>query len=402
MVSSRWSYGPDGLRERPVAPSPLLPRWRDLQPLLLRSAGVVGLVATIMAVVSSDALHLGAEEPAVLAAIEPVAPPVVAPAAELRAAPELAAPEPVVAAEAAAVVASPSEPITAESHSEPETELPAASTPIAIASASETVEPASEPGAALAPDLADFAPADEPELVLEPVEVASVDDASLEAATDSTEAPSPSATAAIEPATGAAPTTPAPPVLASELRSETTPAVPTSEVATTASVPASAGALASLSPHADDRPAAEISLSALRSSDPPEAAAGADRFAWPDGAASCPRDWVEGEEGSRADDGGADCMTTTSLFASIAEDEQSVLEDAAAEEATVIASLPRVPLPRPEPPADFEPSNPHKTARVNSRNSSWPPEPPPNCAAGQHAKWRFVDRRAGTKEWYCK
>ena len=57
--------------------SPLLPRWRDLQPLLLRSAGVVGLVATIMAVVSSDALHLGSEDPTALAAVEPAAPPVV-------------------------------------------------------------------------------------------------------------------------------------------------------------------------------------------------------------------------------------------------------------------------------------------------------------------------------------
>jgi hypothetical protein len=59
-------------------------------------------------------------------------------------------------------------------------------------------------------------------------------------------------------------------------------------------------------------------------------------------------------------------------------------------------------LPRPEPPADFEPSNPHKTVQVSNRNSSWPAEPPPNCAAGQRAKWRFVDRSAGTKEWYCR
>jgi hypothetical protein len=32
----------------------------------------------------------------------------------------------------------------------------------------------------------------------------------------------------------------------------------------------------------------------------------------------------------------------------------------------------------------------------------WPDEPPPNCGAGKRAKWHFVDRKAGTKEWYCR
>src|SRR6266508_653382 len=61
VVSSRWSYGPEGLRERPAtrwSDADLLPRWRELQPILIRSAGVVGIVATIMAVVSSDGLRL--------------------------------------------------------------------------------------------------------------------------------------------------------------------------------------------------------------------------------------------------------------------------------------------------------------------------------------------------------
>ena len=415
MVSSRWSYGPDGLRERPVAHSPLLPRWRDLQPLLLRSAGVVGLVATIMAVVSSDALHLGAEEPAALAAVEPVAPPVVVPSAELNAALEAATPEPV----ATAATASPPEPVTMESTSAPApvalasaTEAakpapePAPPAPIAVATVAITPEPASEPVAELQPDIADFAltapaPRDEPEPVLEPVGAAAAEGASLEEPVSAEPTANLSATAAAEQPTSAAPIEPAAPVLASELRNEMTPASPTSEVAATASAPAAREAMASLSPDTDDLPAAEISIAALRQSDAPAAATDPDRLAWPDGAATCPRDWVEPEEGSRAEDISADCMATAALFTPVAEDEQAALESAASEEATVLASLPRIPQPRPEPPADFEPSTPHKTVRVSNRNSSWPDEPPPACP-GQHAKWRFVDRKAGTKEWYCR
>jgi hypothetical protein len=403
VVSSRWSYGPDGLREREVVHQPLLPRWRDLQPFLLRSAGVVGLVATIMAVVSSDALHIGAEDPAALAAVEPLAPPVVVPAAELNAAPgtavpEVAVPEPMATAEA--------EPIAVES--DPTAQTTAAPAPIMVTSVSispgSVPEPNSAPEPIAAPQPnANVAPADEPELVLEPVGVAAAEEALPEAPATPGVPASPTVTAAVERPTSSMPIEPAPPpALTSELRNGTTPASPTSEVATTASVSASAEAMASLSPNADEGPAAEISLSTLRPSDMPQAATSADNFAWLDGAATCPRDWVEAEEGSRSDDAAPDCMTTVSLFAPIAEGDQAALEDAAVEQATILASLPRVPQPRPEPPADFKPSNPHATVRVNSRNSSWPPEPPPNCAAGQRAKWRFVDRKAGTKEWYCR
>ena len=88
MTSTRWSYGPDGLRERPVATwsdSRLLPRWSDLQPGLIRSAGVVGIIATIVAVASSDMLELGGEEPKVVAAVDPAtASTTIAPAPELQ------------------------------------------------------------------------------------------------------------------------------------------------------------------------------------------------------------------------------------------------------------------------------------------------------------------------------
>ena len=324
------------------AHSPLLPRWRDLQPLLLRSAGVVGLVATIMAVVSSDALHLGAEEPAALAAVEPVAPPVVVPSAELNAALEAATPEPV----ATAATASPPEPVTMESTSAPAPVAlasaieaakpapePAPPAPIAVATVAITPEPASEPAAELQPDIADFAltapaPSDGPELVPEPVNVAAAEAPSLEEPVSPEPAANPSATAAVEQPTSAAPIEPAAPVLAAELRSdETTPASPTSEVAATASAPAAREAMASLSPDTDDLPAAEISIAALRQSDAPAAATDPDRLAWPDGAATCPRDWVEPEEGSRAEDISADCMATAALFTPVAEDEQAALEE---------------------------------------------------------------------------
>jgi len=42
-----------------------------------------------------------------------------------------------------------------------------------------------------------------------------------------------------------------------------------------------------------------------------------------------------------------------------------------------------------------------KRVRVSRASSDWPAAPPPNCG-GKHAKWRFVDRKAGTKEWYCR
>ena len=396
MVSSRWSYGPDGLREREVEHKPLWPRWRDLQPFLLRSAGIVGLVATIMAVVSSDALHLGGgEEPSALAAIDPGDPPVVVQAPELQAATDEAASE--AASQGGPLLPSEVESPPVESSAPDPAAEARSATPVPIVVTTVSIDPDTLPQAPSEAGIADLihadtASADEPELELQPVGVAATDEAALAAEPSAAEAAPPLATtAAVE-----QPVNPAV-IPAADARDRTTPAPPRELAGTT--VAPSPEALASLSPNAGDGPAAEISLSALRPSDQP-AAAGEDLVAWPEDASACPRDWVEAE-GSR-DDGGAACIGIDALFAAVGPDEQSTLEDAAAEEATVLAALPRIPLPRPEPPADFKPSNPHKTVRVNSRNSSWPPEPPPNCAAGQHAKWRYVDRKAGTKEWYCR
>ena len=43
-----------------------------------------------------------------------------------------------------------------------------------------------------------------------------------------------------------------------------------------------------------------------------------------------------------------------------------------------------------------------KPTRVARKSSDWPDAPPPDCAAGKRAKWRFVNRSSGTKEWYCR
>ena len=92
----------------------------------------------------------------------------------------------------------------------------------------------------------------------------------------------------------------------------------------------------------------------------------------------------------------AGCETLVTLIDPVEEDEQSAIEEAAVEQATALGmAFARIPLPRPDPP----PARPRRTS--SRANLEWPAEPPPNCGT-KHAYWRFVDRRAGTKEWYCK
>ena len=118
------------------------------------------------------------------------------------------------------------------------------------------------------------------------------------------------------------------------------------------------------------------------------------RSIWLDEAATCPRDWVPDDTVKRI----GDCAPTTDLIASLTHRDQSALEEAAAMRAEALALLvPRIPSPRP----DVAPSV--KRVRVSRASSSgWPAAPPPNCGPGKHAKWRFVNHKAGTKEWYCR
>jgi hypothetical protein len=61
-VSIRPVYGSNGARGRPgygqAAQEAAWPTWRDVRPVLLKSAGIVGLAGAIMAVVSSNALFV--------------------------------------------------------------------------------------------------------------------------------------------------------------------------------------------------------------------------------------------------------------------------------------------------------------------------------------------------------
>jgi hypothetical protein len=70
----------------------------------------------------------------------------------------------------------------------------------------------------------------------------------------------------------------------------------------------------------------------------------------------------------------------------------TLLEDEGSTEQDVAAPLPR---PRPEPP-------PNAIKRTASRASGWGSlGAPPNCG-DRHAYWRYTDRKAGKREWYCK
>jgi hypothetical protein len=331
-----------------------LPRWRELQPILLRSAGVVGLVATIMAVVSSDALHFGSE---------PAAP-------EGEGALAVTVDRAMYESTAAPVAEGE---IFAEPHTPDLAEIPdlrtdappapLAADPATTASVdvpAEAVVPESD-GQTFAPVVADLRTT-VPEQAVVPAAAAPI---------VSAEAP---AGGPLLPPDAAAPL----------LEAAAAPLAEPAPIQVSASTGSQEIKLASLQP----MPASAADDGATQ------------RFEWPTGAEECLRDWIQPEQDREA--GSTNCTATDVLVASVEANEQPALQEAATEHAELLASLARLPRPRPDPPADFKPSNPHATRVSSNRNSSWPPEPPPNCAAGQHAKWRFVDRQAGTKEWYCR
>jgi hypothetical protein len=168
--------------------------------------------------------------------------------------------------------------------------------------------------------------------------------------------------------------------------------------ATTASVDAVQSSANNAAPAADEAlplPAAGDPDSAVSSVDAPpsDRTAGSDSSVWSEASAACPRDWVGA--GSNASTG---CAASAALVASVAPDDQSALEQAAEDRAEVLGMLmPRIPEPRP----DVVPKI--KRVRVaRASGSGWPAGPPPRCAAGKRAKWRFVERGSSTKEWYCR
>ena len=114
---------------------------------------------------------------------------------------------------------------------------------------------------------------------------------------------------------------------------------------------------------------------------------------WAQAAVECPRDWLADQAGASEH-----CDTIVALLPSAASpDVQAALHEAAEEHALALGSLgPRMPRARPEPPP-----NAIKKVSTRRRASDWPATPPPDCGT-LHAYWRFVDRKTGAKEWYCK
>jgi hypothetical protein len=89
-------------------------------------------------------------------------------------------------------------------------------------------------------------------------------------------------------------------------------------------------------------------------------------------------------------------MPMAEMIAALPETGQSAIVEAATNQAEALAMVPRVPAPRPDDVGDTKPG------RVSRASSGAALGPPPSCPAGQHAKWHYVDRKAGSREWYCR
>jgi hypothetical protein len=213
-----------------------------------------------------------------------------------------------------------------------------------------------------------------------------------------------------DPPPGALPAAPRPVVAAGPSA-----AVPEATKLPTAAIPTKVEAAASSAAGAAVQPAAdgtEIEVAALSSADRTgNDVADADTGESPEGgslwanaAVACPRDWLDGADPDFTDELSADCEPKFVLVAPVptagddAEPEEWSLEDALESAATTRAIrlsgfVARLPIPRPDPP-------PVRKVRTSHR-ADWPASPPPDCGT-LHAYWRFVDRKAGTKEWYCR
>jgi hypothetical protein len=127
------------------------------------------------------------------------------------------------------------------------------------------------------------------------------------------------------------------------------------------------------------------------------APAPAEENPWAEEAVACPRGWVT-VEGAPARDVPPGCDTILALLPpqGSAEDAEALHEAATTHAEELAALLPRLPKARPDPPPQ-----PTRARVRRAASSDWPDSPPPNCGS-KHAYWRFVDRKAGSKEWYCK
>ncbi len=341
-----------------------------MRPIILKSAGIVGLAGVIMAIVSSNALFVdpggppraSASQQGAAGSVATLGETIIVPASGLSPAPaeqsdaslESVPPTEVAARELAVV-----EPVTPEPVTEPVVAAPLASG---------TVEPvARETTAVVIP-----APAPPPTLTVEdnsaPAEPPAIETASVSAA------PADPAPVPLDPAPRDVV------VRQPETTASVTPAAVTAAAADTVS-----------GPPAD------------QTADRPEGAAPEDAEAlWPKDAVECPRDWVASLDDIAAEPDG--CETIASL---VRADETPILRKTLPEAVLdLVALAPPIPVPgakdASEDTAQAKPEEKPKPKPVKSaRRSDWPAGPPPDCG-GKHAYWHFVDRKTHTKEWYCR
>lgn len=335
-----------------------MPRWRDVQPLLIRSAGVVGIAATIIAVVTSDAFRSeegSGVQPSINAVAEQAAAPTIVAASEIRAGGETGSGSRPVASDIA-----PQNVASAESSIFVVT--PVVGSPTATGLNGMQAVPLTSPNHPPVPVPADI---------------------SSEPAASSTRAAGGAEEISLDELRRA----PVPP----EGRNGEAPTM-------TASVPA----ISEIKVADEPQVSPAIPIADLRVADDASGAGVVAATSAPDAAVAptdggCTRAWLV----HPADSNALACQTTLAMIAP-AEDAPAALVAAAQERALALAALPRIPLARPEPPADFNPTKARRVQRVSGHRADWPDEPPPACGAGKHAKWRFVDRAADRKEWYCR
>ena len=149
---------------------------------------------------------------------------------------------------------------------------------------------------------------------------------------------------------------------------------------------------------------------------------------WPKEATECPRDWVAVSATRSQRRSTVECQTIASLVKNVPVMRSSgSLEKALPERVLDMKAMaPAIPVPptaagnppnaTEEPPAAQpdqqvqsghqaknsapDPAPAPKPTRARA-SADWPDDPPPDCGGG-HAYWHFVDRKTHTKEWYCR
>ena len=358
-----------------------------MRPVLLKSAGIVGLAGAIMAAVSSNALFVdpgGPDRPSQYTSGENRSAPGVIVATNSATMEPAGAGDalPLWQSQGAATDAlPPAEPVV-----QPETTasiIPAEPRPLPPPmpeTSAESTAASVEPTAASA----EMQPAEAPPVVTSPVPRPA--DVADEAAPSDTQAPA-EATDVTTMASAEAP-------------------VQVAEIATTSTAPADLTATPAGAPTERDASAAESSshVSAY----------------WPEDSVDCPRDWIATAATGAISRPPNGCETIASMVAPTGGDLATLRAALSENVLDLVALAPAIPVPGadapaaeakpdPAPGADApaaetkpEPAPAPDPAPVRtSRASDWPAGPPPDCG-DKHAYWHFIQGHHGPKEWYCR